>query len=74
MECTDIKVGLKVRTGFLGETTGLTVNSKHLHCRKFDITGSILSYVPGHGGEVRYVQHDNEDDIGAYCNTEFEPL
>jgi hypothetical protein len=38
------------------------------------ITGVVASYVPGHGGDVWFVRHDNTLDVGAYIFTELEPI
>lgn len=73
-DVNEVKIGMKVVTTKLGETTGMLIKPRHLDCRSSGITGTVQSYVPGHGGDVWFVQHDGSEDIGAYCYTEFEPL
>jgi hypothetical protein len=50
---------------------GFLVKGHHLECRKSSISGIIWGYVPGHGGDVYWVKHE-DGTIGAYCFTEFE--
>jgi hypothetical protein len=73
MSCDDVKPNMKVRTTKLYETTAMLIKKKHLEVRKAGITGTVLSYVPGHGGDVFFVQHDGSEYIGAYCFNELEP-
>ena len=72
MDCNDVKIGMKVRISKLGETTGMLIKPRHLECRKLEVTGTVKGYVPGHGGDVWWVQHDNSEDVGAYCFDEME--
>ena len=72
MNCNKIKDGLRVRTTELGDTKGFFIKPRHLDCRKAGITGTVSGYVPGHGGDVWWVKHDDSEDIGAYCFTELE--
>lgn len=73
MDCNAVKVGLKVKTTKLGETTGMMIASKHLDCRAEGRVGEVKGYVPGHGGDVWFVAHDNSNEVGAYVFTEMEP-
>ncbi len=67
------KVNLFVKVKRIEETTGYMVHPKHLTARKLSAIGVVMGYVPGHGGDVWFVQHSNaSDDIGAYTFTELE--
>lgn len=72
MDCNQVTENLKVRTTELRSTDGLTIHARHLACRKAGVTGFVRGYVPGHGGDVWWVQHEGSEDIGAYCFNEFE--
>jgi hypothetical protein len=74
MECNDVEPGMRVRIGDLGSTLGMLIADKHLNVRKSGTTGVITRYVPGHGGDVWFVKHDDSDEIGAYCFTEMESV
>jgi hypothetical protein len=73
MNCDQIKNGMRVKTTELGSAKGLTVKPRHLDCRKVGITGTVSGYVPGHGGDVWWVKHDESDEVGAYSVTELMP-
>ena len=73
MLCNDVKPWLRVRTVKLGETTGMLIAEKHLNCRRAGVTGTVQHYVPGHGGDVWFVAHD-DGTVGAYRFTELEPV
>ena len=61
--------GIDVRTAFeLGSTDGMFVSSKNLEARKENVPGKIAGYVPGHGGDVYWIKHE-DNTVGAY--TEF---
>lgn len=63
--------GKKVKTSYmLGSTTGFLIHPKHLSARRSNTEGILHSYVPGHGGDVWFIQHD-DDSVGAYSITEF---
>jgi hypothetical protein len=72
MDCDEIAKKLRVRTTELGETQGMTIHERHLACRQAGLMGEVVGYVPGHGGDVWFVQHDGSTDVGAYCFTELE--
>jgi hypothetical protein len=75
MDCNNVKPNLRVKTNAkLGKTDGMTIKEKHLDVRKPEVTGTVLNYVPGHGGDVWFVKHDDSEDVGAYCFDEFEPI
>ncbi len=73
MNLDAVKSGIRVKTTALGDTKGMLIKEKHLEVRREGLTGTVKSYVPGHGGDVWFVQHDNSEEVGAYCFTEFEP-
>lgn len=72
MKTKDIKVGIHVRIGKLNPTTGMFVKRRHLDCRKEGTQGTVMGYVPGHGGDVWWVEHDGCDDVGAYSVLEMK--
>ena len=64
---------LFVKVKRIEETTGYMVHQKHLKAREISSIGVVKSWVPGHGGDVWFVQHSNDsNDIGAYTFTELE--
>ena len=68
-----LKNGTKVVThSRLDDTGGLLIKPKHLEVRKPNQKGTIAGVVGGHGGDVYWVQHDGNEEVGAYCFTEFE--
>ena len=71
MNENDVKVGLKVKVICLGDTAGMQVNKKYLDARTVGATGVIGGYVPGHGGDVWWVNQD-DGNIGVYVFNEFE--
>lgn len=72
MNDSDVKPGLKVITKRAPDgERGLLVTERHLFARR-DAPGVVKGYVPGHGGDVWWVEHD-DGAIGAYCFTEMEP-
>lgn len=73
MDLGNIKNGISVRTSStLGDTRGMMVNPSHLNRRRPDTTGIIAGYVPGHGGDVWWVEH-GPNDVAPYVFNEFEP-
>ena len=77
MDCpsTILSNGTLVRTHkALDSTRGMMISQRHLDARVADKPGKITGVVPGHGGDVYWVQH--EEVIGtvpaAYCFSEFE--
>ena len=73
MECNDVRKGLRVQiSASLTSDGGLLVAPTHLRARGPGKIGKVNGYVPGHGGDVWWVEHD-DGTIGAYCFNEFEP-
>lgn len=69
-DVNEIKQGLKVRVVSDDGTKGMLIAEKHLSIREVGKEGTVLNWVPGHGGDVWFVQQDN--GIAAYCYTELE--
>lgn len=64
------KFGAKVRTKpQLGNTLGMMINPRHLQARRPNAEGTYIGFVPGHGGDVWWVEHGPED-VAAYCFNE----
>jgi hypothetical protein len=72
MDCNEITEKLRVRTTELRGTDGMMIHARHLSCRQAGLTGEVRGYVPGHGGDVWFVQHEGSEDVGAYCYDELE--
>lgn len=60
-----IQTGDRVRVVKLDSTTGMLIADRHLQARRVGATGIVRNYVPGHGGDVWFVEHD-DGSIGAY--------
>ena len=77
MDANDLKPNLRVRVVAVGSSRGLLINAKHLDVRREGATGTLRDWVPGHGGDIWFVEHDTEPgeptEIGAYMFTELEP-
>jgi len=73
MNLNHVKAGLPVTTNAeLGETKGMLISAKNLSLRRPSAQGTVLGHVPGHGGDVWWVEHE-KDVVAAYCFDEFEP-
>ena len=70
MDVNSISPGIKVRVTVDNGTSGMFIKDEHLAIRQVGKTGRVLSYVPGHGGDVWFIQQDN--GIAAYCFNELE--
>lgn len=69
--------GTKIKTNpTLGSTRGMMIYGGNLARRKPAADGVITGVVPGHGGDVYWVRHDDgsgaEAILAAYSFTEFE--
>lgn len=71
MELDEIKIGLRVKVTKLEDTKGMMIKWEHLRVREVGVKGTVIGYVPGHGGDVWWVKHD-DGQIGAYVFDEFE--
>lgn len=64
--------GLRVITkSNLGSTMGMTVHQRHCSARKPNKEGDVGGWVPGHGGDLWWVNHD-DGTVGVYMFDEFE--
>jgi hypothetical protein len=73
MECDQVKAGLRVKTTELGNTIGILVKPQYLDARREGVVGVDQSHVPGHGGDVWWVEHEDTRVVAAYVFTEFDP-
>jgi hypothetical protein len=71
-ECKSPRIGVRVRIYRLGDTRGILVASKHLYSRQIGKIGTLKGIVPGHGGDVWWVLHDEASIVTAYATTEFK--
>lgn len=70
-----ISGGLRVRvTKLKSDGRGFLVKDEHLECRREGVTGTIRGWVPGAGGDLWWVHHDDSEEIGAYIFTELEEI
>ncbi len=67
-----MRPGLSVVVVALFGTQGFAIKQKHLDCRRKGATGTVVSHVPGHGGDVWFVKHYGSEEIAAYCINEIE--
>ena len=71
MEYNKVSDGMVVKTvGVLGDTEGMLVKQEHLDARQPNKDGQVSGPVPGHGGDVWWVAHD-DGTTGAYESKEF---
>ena len=73
MELDDVRVGLRVEVKKLGDTRGMLIKKEHLDIRKVGVKGTIVGYIPGHGGDLWWIRHD-DGTVGAYVFDEFEKI
>ncbi len=68
MELENIRIGMHVKVIADNGTMGMFIKPEHLALRQVGTTGTILDYVPGHGGDVWWVRHDGNEgkDIAPY--------
>jgi hypothetical protein len=73
MNPNDVRPGLEIKTVFnLESTAGILVKPEYLEARRPDTEGTVKKYIPGHGGDVWWVEH-KDGSIAAYAFTEFQP-
>jgi hypothetical protein len=70
MNGNDVCPGLRVKVIRDEGTRGMRIARKILERRAVGKIGTVLNYVPGHSGNVWFVQQDN--GVAAYCSTELE--
>jgi hypothetical protein len=77
MDCNDVKPGIFVRilerVNDPGSTTGMLIKDEYLKARRAGAVGQVHSYVPGHGGDVWFVMHE-DGSVGAYGFPEMERI
>lgn len=71
MELNKVKIGLRVKITRLEDTKGMMIKRQHLDVRTVGARGEVIGYVPGHGGDVWWIRH-NDGAVGAYVFNEFE--
>ena len=49
----------------------MLIKKEHLDVRTVGVKGTVIGYVPGHGGDIWWIKHD-DGLIGAYIFDEFE--
>jgi hypothetical protein len=64
--------GQKVQIVRLESTQGMLIKAHHLTVRRLG-QGIAKSYVPGHGGDVWFVDH-GDGNTGAYSVSEMAPV
>jgi hypothetical protein len=67
-----LKPGAETLVGQLGSTTGMLVHDRHLKARQPNSRGTLLQWVPGHGGDVWAVKHAS-GDVAVYSVNEIKP-
>ena len=72
MQLDGIAEGVRVKITKLGDTSGWSVPRENLANRQVGVVGTIHDFVPGHGGDVWWVWHD-EGGLAPYRYDEFEP-
>lgn len=72
MDLSSVQQGLRVKVERLESTKGMNVRPDFLANRRLGATGFINAYVPGHGGDVWWVHHD-DGFVAPYMFTEIEP-
>jgi len=63
------KLKIKEKIADKDDCVGFFVHAKHLDCRRSSELASYWDYVPGAGGDVWWVKHQ-DGTIGAYMFTE----
>ncbi len=72
MKLQNIQKGIEIKTNKkLGDTKGFLINKKNLDARTPNSVGTVLNWVPGHGGDVWWIKHQ-DNSVGAYLFNEFE--
>lgn len=67
-----LKEGTRIVThSTLEDTTGLWLPQQYLDSRAPSVQGTISGVVPGYGGDVYWVRHD-DGTSAVYCWTDFE--
>jgi len=71
MDLAKIVEGMSIRThDRLGTTAGMIVHHSYLDARRAGQKGKLLTWVPGHGGDVWLIEHEGGQQA-VYAYTEF---
>ena len=78
MKINEVKNGMRVKITKLGSTLGYMVKDKHIEARTLGSIGVLDGQIPGHGGEIWWIQHGETpsklSSVGAYAYDEFEEI
>lgn len=58
----------------LESTDGMMIHAKHLNERRASTPGRLLDYVPGHGGDVWFVEHEGAAVAAVYSLAEMREV
>lgn len=65
--------GIKICTHkTLYPITGMLIKQEYLDRRRPSTSGTIKGFVAGHGGDIYWVEHENDKSISVYGWMEFE--
>jgi len=67
------KVRISEQITPIDDCGGFLVHQRHLIARKPGAVGEYIGWVPGAGGDLWWIKHD-DDSIGAYSFTEVNDL
>ena len=71
MDVAKIEEGMSIRTHErLGSTAGMMVHRSYLDARRAGEKGKLLTWVPGHGGDLWLIEHE-DGRRAVYCYMEF---
>ena len=74
MDASEIRTGIRIKTTKkLNSADGWCVHLNNISTRKNNTEGAILYCVPGHGGDVWFIKHD-DNTVAAYDTFEFNPI
>lgn len=59
IDCDKLRPGLDVKAVSLFSTGGMIIPAEILAARREGALGKVLRYVPGHGGDVWFVNHSD---------------
>jgi len=72
-ELANPKSGMRVRVVQVLGTSGMLIAQRYLDARTAGVTGTLHGYVPGHGGDVWWMKHDDGTE-SAYSTRELEEI
>jgi len=72
VELYDVQPGMRVKVTCLHSTRGMLIATEDLNRRRLNATGTVQGFVPGHGGDVWWVQHDT-GEVAPYSFDEIDP-